>query len=262
MKRNLICIALLTIATAASAAESITFGSAAPVAGVTQWDDRGSYAMSITTSAGGRSVPTAHNVTRDKSCRVEALDNAGRIDAVSVRYNAASAPGVAGKSYRVTPQSVTYAGGGNAPQNEAAFVRADNATFSQFRAYDRIFGGRTFTVGQSFSPNKNDAEELLNVAEGTRLRSIALTLRSASDGVATFDLSMTVESNPKHKKTGSAAGGEMTLRFDGTLKMTIATARPLLLDVHGTLSGETKKPTGAHAGEANGTASIHVDCAF
>lgn len=261
MNRILVSLALFAIATMASA-DSVTFGNAAPVAGVTTWGDNASYATSIVTSAGESTATTSRSVMRDKTCRVDQLDNAGRIDAVRVTYASASIGNVAGKTYSVTPRSVTYANGSAPPASEAAFVRADNANFSQFRAYDRIFGGRTFTVGQSFSPNRNDAEELVNVAAGSRLRSIALTLRSASDGIATFDLSMTVESNPKDKKKASAAGGEMTLRFDGTLKMTVATARPVLLDVHGTLSGETKKPNGSHAGEARGTASIRVDYTF
>lgn len=265
MNRKIILFALVLLFTAtstAASAQTVTFGSSAPVANVTQWDDDATYGTSITTTAGGKSATAARNVTRDKTCRVLELDNAGRMDAVQVTYGSASLAGVAGRSYRVTPQGVTYLGGAAPPAAEAAFVRADNASFSQFRAFDRIFGGKTFTVGQSFTPNKNDAEELLNVAAGTRLRSIALTLRSVSGGVATFDISMTLASNPKEKKSSSANGGEMAMTLDGTLKMTVATAWPLQLDVDGTLQGGTKKPNGSRAGDASGTASIRIDYAF
>jgi hypothetical protein len=261
MKRNLIFAALLSIATAASA-ESVTFGNATPQPGITQWDDDATYAMSVTTNAGGKSASASRNVTRSKTCRLLQLDPAGRMDAVEVAYDGASNASVAGKRYRVTPQSVTYADGSAAPAAEATFVRSDNASFSQFRALKRIFGGGTFAVGDSFTPNRNDAEELLNVAAGTRLRSIALTLRSVSDGIATFDISMTLESNPKQKKSSKAAGGEMTMTLDGTLKMTVATAWPLQLDVDGPLHGNTKKANGSHAGDASGTASIRIDYGF
>ena len=258
---RMIFFALLFTATLASA-QTATFGNATPLAGTTEWDDSASYDTTITTSAGTKSATMARNVSRDKTCRVLAVDNTGRIDEVQVTYNSSSQAGVAGKSYRVTPHGVSYLGGAAPPADETAFVRADNSSFSQFRAFDRIFGGKTFDVGESFSPNKHDAEELFNVAAGTRLRSIALTLRSVADGVATFDISMTLESNPKEKKSSRAAGGEVTMSLDGTLKMTVATAWPLQLDVDGTLRGGTKKANGSHAGDANGTASIRIDYSF
>lgn len=261
MNRKAILFALLFTATLASA-QTATFGNAVPLPGVTDWDDHASYDTTITTSAGTKSATSTRNVTRDKTCRVLAIDNAGRIDEVQVTYNASSHAGIAGKTYRVTPSGVSYLGGGTPSADEAAFVRADNASFSQFRAFDRIFGGKTFTAGESFSPNKHDAEELLNVAAGTRLRNMALTLRSVANGVATFDISMTLESNPKEKKSSSAAGGEVSMSLDGTLKMTVATAWPLQLDVDGTLRGGTKKANGSHAGDANGTASIRIDYSF
>jgi hypothetical protein len=189
MNRKIILIALVLLFTAtAASAQTVSFGSSTPLPGVTDRNDDASYDTAITTAAGGKSATTTRSVTRSKTCRVLEIDNAGRMDAVQVTYGSASHAGVAGKSYRVTPNGVTYLGGAAPPAAEAAFVRADNASFSQFRAFDRIFGGKTFTVGQSFTPNKHDAEELLNVAAGTRLRSIALTLRSVSDGVATFDI--------------------------------------------------------------------------
>jgi hypothetical protein len=44
------------------------------------------------------------------------------------------------------------------------------------------------------------------VGDGMRLRNLALTLRSVANGVARFDLSMTLEGDVKEKKSKNAAG--------------------------------------------------------
>jgi len=190
------------------------------------------------------------------------IGNDGRIDSVEVTYNAASKPSVAHHSYVVTPSGVTYSGGGTPSAEEVAYVRADNAQFGQFRALERIFDGETIAIGSSFSPKKKDAEELLNVGESLRLRSMALTLRSVSDGVARFDVSIGIDADPKEKKSKKSATGAMSMTLDGTLLVTVATARPVLLDVSGPLQMNVKKPDGGHAADGSGNAAMRIDYTF
>lgn len=253
-------IALLLIAGTASA--QVTF-QAAGIAAQTSWSETASYASNINTRAGeSAAAGVTSSVSHDKSCTVLEIDHAGRIATMRVTYGSASNAAVAGRSYIVTPQEVRYAAGGTPSDAERRFVRGDNSGFSQFRALERIFGGRTVAIGQSFQPNKNDAEELVNVAAGTRLRSMALTLRSVANGVATFDLSMTMESDPKEKKSGKAANGQMTLTLDGELAVTVATSRPVRLEASGALQARTKKADGSRIGDATGEVTMRRAYAF
>jgi hypothetical protein len=251
---NITLIALLLTTGVASA--QVTFHSS-EIAPQTSWSENASYETSINARAGeSTSSQVSNDVSNEKMCKVLEVDGAGRIDAVQVTYGSASNGDVSGRSYIVTPQGVSYAAGGAPSGDELRFVRGDNASFSQFRALDRIFGGKTFNVGQSFEPNRNDAEELVNVAEGTRLRSMALTLRSVANGVAKFDVSMTMESDPKEKKSGNAANGDMTLTLDGELDVTVATSRPVRLEASGPLTARTKKSDGSRIGDATGNVTI------
>lgn len=268
MKRtiNITFLALLFTAlpfTASAASGQVTFSSLEPVAGQTSWTETSSYETSIIAKAGESTTSTINSsVTHEKTCRVLELDGAGRMDAVQVTYSSASHGEVSGRSYVVTPHGVGLATGGTASEEELRFVRSDNAGFGQFRALDRIFGGKTFTIGESFEPNNNDAEELINVAAGTRLRSMALTLRSVANGVATFDLSMAMESDPKEKKSGKAAGGKMMLTFDGELDVTVATSRPVRLEAGGSVKARTNKEDGSRIGDAAGNVSMRRTYAF
>lgn len=267
MKRtiNITLIALLLTALpfTAGAATQVTFGSLEPVAGQTTWTETAAYETRIVANAGESTSSAVNNkVMHEKTCKVLELDGAGRIDVVLVTYSAASNGAVSGRSYVVTPDGVDYAAGGTPSDEELRFVRGDNASFGQFRALDRIFGGQTFTIGESFEPKKNDAEELINVAAGTQLRSMALTLRSVANGVATFDVSMTMDSNPKEKKSGKAANGGMTLKMDGTLDVTVATSRPVRLEAGGPLKASTKKSDGTRIGDASGDVSMRRTYAF
>lgn len=258
---TLTLIALLLTAGVASA--QVTFHSS-ELTPQTSWSENASYETSISAQAGQSTTSEVRNdVTREKTCKVLEVDGAGRIDAVLITYGSASNGDVSGRSYIVTPKDVSYASGGGAPSGEELrFVRSDNASFGQFRALDRIFGGKTFNVGQSFEPNKNDAEELVNAAGGTRLRSMALTLRSVANGVATFDVSMTMESDPKEKKNGKAANGGMTLTLDGELEITVATSRPVRLEASGPLNARTSKADGSRIGDARGGVTILRSYAF
>jgi hypothetical protein len=264
MNRKVILTALaLLLAATTVSAQNVSFTSLPPVAGQTEWTESASYETSIQSVADTKTANTSRTVDRAKTCRVLAIDGAGRIDSVAVTYSASSNPAVNGRSYVVTPNNVSYATGGTPPPQEAQFVRADNAGFGQFRAIDKIFGGQTFTINRSFSPNRNFAEELLNVANGMQLSAISLTLRSVTDGVARFDLSMTVESSPKVKKNAEAAPGGMNMVLNGTLDVTTATSRPVLLDVAGNINAVTKnKKNGATAGSATGSTAIRIEYAF
>lgn len=251
---NIILIAMLL--TTGTASAQVTF-QASELTPQTAWSENASYETSISAQAGQSTTSAVHNnVMREKTCKVLEVDGAGRIDAVQVTYGSSSNGDVSGRSYIVTPHDVSYAAGGAPSGEELRFVRSDNASFGQFRALGRIFGGRTFNVGQSFEPNKNDAEELVNVAAGTRLRSMALTLRSVANGVAKFDVSMTMESDPKEKKSGKAANGGMTLTLDGELEVTVATSRPLRLEARGLLSARTNKSDGSRIGDAKGDVTM------
>lgn len=102
----------------------------------------------------------------------------------------------------------------------------------------------------------------MNVAAGTRLRSMALTLRSVANGIATFDLSMTMDSDPKEKKSGKAANGQMTLTLDGEIAITVATSRPVRLEASGPLEARTKKADGSRIGDATGEVTMRRTYAF
>ena len=260
MKHTLI-IALLLTATVASA-ESVTFNAAAAAVGMT-WNESTSYAANVTVTVDTSTpVQTGQNVSSRKSNRVLEVGGDGRIDSVEVTYAAASHASVAGRSYVVTKHGVTYAGGGAVPADEAAFVQSDNAQFGQFRALERIFAGTTIDIGSSFEPKKKDAEEMLNIDDGIRLRSMALTLRSVHDDVALFDISMSVESDAKEKKADKTAAGGMSMTLDGTLSLSITTARPIVLDVTGPVHVDVRTPQGGRAADGNGTASMRIDYAF
>lgn len=247
--KTMTLIALFFAASIASA--QVTFHSS-EIAVQMSWSEIATYETSIHAQSGQSTTSDVnHSVTREKTCKVLDVDNAGRIDAVHVTYDSASNGDVSGRSYVVTPRDVSYAAGGAPSGDELRFVRSDNASFGQFRALDRIFGGKTFTIGQSFEPNKNDAEELVNIAAGTQLKAMALTLRSVANGVATFDLSMTIESDPKEKKSG-----KMTLVLDGQLDVTIATSRPVRLEASGPIQARTNKSDGSRAGTATGDVTI------
>ena len=245
MNRNSIVFALVFLFAAAGASAQVTFGTPVTEPGVTQWTTAGSNRIAIA------SAPV-REMSRRKSCRIVALDGAGRIDAMDVTYSSASQAAVDGKSYRVTPHGVSYTTGGTPPAGEASFVRADNAAFGHFRALERIFAEKTFALNDSFTLNKNDAEELLNVGTATRVRNMTMTLRSVAGDVATYDVHVVLASNAKPKKNGDGFGGEMSMSLDGTLRMNAATVRPLRLDLDGAVD----------AGGASGTASLHFDYTF
>lgn len=261
MKRTMIIITLLLTASIASA-DSITFHAAGAATGMT-WNQSTSYAANVTvTVSDAAPVTTQQNVSTQKSNRVLEVGGDGRIDSVEVTYSASSNASVAGHSYVVTPHGVTYAGGGAVPDDEAAFVNSDNTQFGQFRALERIFDGTTIAIGSSFEPKKQDAEELLNIAEDVRLRSMALTLRSVSNGVAQFDISMTIDSDAKEKNNNKAASGGMSMTLDGTLSVSVSTSRPIVLDIAGPVHVDVRKPQGDRAVDGNGTASMRVDYTF
>jgi hypothetical protein len=253
-------IVLLFAATFASAAE-VTFTATPAVSGLT-WEDSSSYATSATLSAGSAApVTREYSVTRSKTCRALEVGGDGRIDSVEVSYSASSNAAVAGRSYIVTPQLVTYSGGGAPSAAESEFVRGDNAQFGRFRALERIFDGKTVAIGASFQPKKQDADELFEFPGG-RVNSVALTLRSVASGVATFDISMSVSSDAKEKKSKKSAAGGMSMTLDGTLMLSVATSRPVSFDVSGPISVNVKKPNGARAADGSGTLSIHTEYEF
>ena len=252
--------AFLFAATIASA-EEVTFHAVPATSGLS-WTDSSSYSTSTTVSAGvGAPVTNHYSVTRSKTCRALEVGADGRIDSVEVSYGASSNGTVAGKRYVVSGADVTYAAGGAPSDEEVAFVRGDNAQLGQFRALERIFDGATIAIGASFHPKKQDADDMLSFPAG-RIRNVALTLRSVTNGVAAFDVSMSVESDAKEKKSKKAAAGGMTMTLDGTLEMSVATSRPVSFDVSGPITVSVKKANGARAADGSGTLSIQSEYGF
>lgn len=261
-KNLIITLIALTLAAFAASAENVTFSAAGAHNGMT-WSESAEYASSMTvTQSGGAPVVSSSNASRAKSNRVLAIGGDGRIDSVEVTYGMASNANVAGHTYVVTPSGVTYSGGGAPSAEEVAYVRDDNTQFGQFRALERIFDGTTIAIGSSFSPKKQDAEELLNVGDDLRLRSMALTLISVANGVAHFDISLSVDSDPKEKKSNKSATGAMSMSLDGTLAISVSTARPVALDVSGPMQMNVKNAKGDSASDGSGNASMHVDYSF
>jgi hypothetical protein len=261
-RKAIITLIAMTFAAVAASADSVTFHASEARNGMT-WNESAEHSASVTlTTSSAAPVTTNNSSSSTKTNVVLAIGNDGRIDSVEVTYGAASNASVAHHSYVVTPSGVTYSGGGAPSAEEVAYVRADNAQFGQFRALERIFDGETIAIGSSFSPKRQDAEELLNVGESLRLRSMALTLRSVSDGVARFDVSIGIDADPKEKKSKKSATGAMWMTLDGTLLVTVSTARPVSLDVSGPLQMNVKKPNGGHAADGSGNAAMRIDYTF
>ncbi|HEX8172179.1 MAG TPA: hypothetical protein VF824_16715 [Thermoanaerobaculia bacterium] len=268
MKRTLIFTALFFAAAAAHAADSVTFGSTSAAAGMT-WSESSTFTNDVTIGGvgGGAPLQVAQTSARSKQLTVREVGADGRIRSADVTYTAATDnDAVTGKTYRVTRSGntaeVTYANGGTPPAPELAFVAADNPHFAQFRAYERIFGGKTFTIGSSTEPNRNDAQDLVNASGEVTVTAISLTLRSVTSGVATFDISMTLRSDVKKGRGHNAqepASGAMTLTLDGTMTVAVATARVTSLDVTGPMHVTRTKPTGAVASDGSGNVSLHVE---
>lgn len=267
MKRTAITILTLALfCTAATAsAETVTFGVPAPVGSGTTWSDSASLATSAAPSV--TQTPPQPEVTRtaqrNRTSVVHAVDGAGRIDSMTVTYGASSNDVVAGRSYLVTRHGVSSPTGGEVSEAEAGFVSVDNSNLGLFRAIERIFGNDTFEINKSYEArNRVDAEELLNVPDRTRLQSFVFTPRSVSNGVADFDVAITMESTPGKKKDGTTPEGRTTVTFAGTLKMTVATVRPLRLSLNGTISESSVRLSGTQAGNVAGTTSMTVDYSF
>ncbi len=269
MKTTTLFAALVLLSATLAFGDDVTFGSAAVSTGES-WTDISTYASHVTFGGNVRE----QTVTRTKETTVNAVGGNGAIDAAEVAYSAATRNDVplpvVGRRYAVSSHGnsvdVAYADGGTPSAEEIAFVRSDNAHFRQLRAYDRIFGGKTFSIGSSVQPNKNDSAELVNASDGVSVNALALTLRSVrtEDGVqiATFDVSMTVGSNVKHGRGKSAApapAGGMTLSLDGTLDVYVSNARPALLDVRGPVSLSMRKPNNAVIADGTGSASLRIE---
>ena len=260
---------LLLTASVSFAADEVTFGSAALQPG-DSWSDTATYSSNVTLNGSAQE----QNTSRTKETSVSDVGGDGSIDAAVVTYSAASRNGaplpVTGHSYAIAASGnsvdVSYAGGGTPSEGEIAFVRSDNAHFRQMRAYDRIFGGKKFTVGSTAQVNRNDAAELVNAGDGVNVSAFALTLRSVrtENGVeiATFDVSMTLNTGIKHghgKGAAAAPAGGMVITLDGTLDVQVSNARPALLDVTGPVGVQLRKPSNALFAEGNGGASLRIE---
>ncbi len=268
MNRKLILTAT-TVLLAATAAfgESISFGSS-PVTAGESWNDTAAFESKVTLG----SIEKETRVARTKETIVRNVSGNGSIDEAEVAYSSATRNGapmpVEGKRYAVSASGnsieVSYAAGGAPPEDEAAFVRSDNAHFRQFRAYEKIFGGQTFAIGESVPVHGNNAQDLVNASGEVEVRALALTLRSVSGSgdarTATFDVSMTLDSRAKQGKGKKvdAPGGGMTLTLNGTLEVRVHDGRPMLLDVGGPLSVSVKKPSNAVIASGNGSASFRI----
>ena len=246
MKRTMIFTAIVLFSAAISA-QPVSFGSAPQV---TSWTDTASADSSLTVN-GAKSANAAATrmVNRSKTTCVVAADAKGHIEFVEVTYAAATRNGVglsvAGRQYLVLRSAkgilVTYADGTTPDAEETAFVAGDNAYFARFGAMQRIFAGKTFTVGTSFQPSAADAAELANLANGSHVRNLALTLRSVDDGVATFDVSTSID-----------AERGMKVVWNGTLEVSVATSLPKRFQVAGAIRSE----------QVAGSSSMEIEYAF
>ena len=262
MNRTPICFTLILFFAVTAFAQTATFPAGSDV---TAWSEDATSTIALQasalTDARTHSTPSSlsRSVQRSKSCSAT-LGSNGSIDALTVTYT--NSP-VGASSYVVTPHDVTYASGGAPSAEEVEFVRSDNASFGRFRALNKVFGGKTFAAGAVVKVNHKDAEALFNIEEGTRVADIDVTLRSVEDGVATFDVTMTLESNAREKKTGEAGAGKLTTALGGTLSMDLATTHPVRLELTGSISGDTRKKNGAPgAGSASGTTTLTVDYSY
>ena len=246
MKRTMIFTAIVFVSTVLSA-QTVTFGA---MPEVRSWTDTASSDSSI--SVNGSKSPNAtatRTVNRSKASCVVAADTKGQIESVQVTYDAATRDGVglsvAGRQYLVRRSAknvaVTYADGSVPDAEELAFVKSDNAYLARFAAMQRIFSGKSFAVGASFQVNPADAADLANLAEGSHMRNLALTLRSVADGIATFDVSTTIDAERRTKVV-----------LNGTLEVSVATSLPRRYDVSGSIANE----------QVAGSAAMQIDYIF
>lgn len=283
--KNKMTLAIAFVAAAAFStalqAQSVTFGSA-PIGAGDQWSESASYTATITTTVHDsvrevNSTTTAQSVTRSKTSKATAVGGDGRLNGVDVTYSAVSVNGtslsnVVGKTYRLTVAgsnvTVAYADGNGVPTaDEIAFVSTDNAHFGQFRAIDKIVGGKTLAPGAVVTPNKVDAEELVNATEGIAVDSMTMTLSGVSGSgaaqVATFNVSIVlrggVTKGASHKTTEEFAGA-VTMTLSGTMDIKVQNSRPAGLNVAGPTSlaarknakaGTTKQMTLSGAGNSS-----------
>lgn len=246
MNRSMMFTAIVLISTAMSA-QTVSFGLAPQM---TSWSDTASSDSQLIVNGSKSANATAtRTVNRSKTTCVVAADAKGRAESVLVTYAAATRDGVglsvAGREYLVRRTAknivVTYADGTAPDAEEAAFVASDNTHFARFAAMQRIFAGKTFTVGTSFQPSAIDATELANLSDGSRVRNLALTLRSVTDGVATFDVSATIDAERR-----------MSVVLNGTLEVMVATSLPRRYQVAGAI----------RSAQVAGSAAMQIDYAF
>ena len=246
MKRTMIFTAIVLLSTAISA-QTVSFG---PAPQVTSWADTASSDSSLSVNGSKSANATAsRTVSRSKTTCVVAADARGSIESVEVTYAAATRDGVglpvAGRQYLVRRAVngivVTHADGTAPDAEETSFVAGDNTHFARFAAMQRIFAGKTFAVGTSFQLSPVDATELANLSDGSRVRNLALTLRSVVDGVATFDVSTTIDAERR-----------MSVVLNGTLEVMVATSLPRRYQVAGAI----------RSAQVAGTAAMQIEYAF
>ena len=287
MKPTLIAASLLSLALSPLMADSTSFTAADVVNGET-WTEAGSYAssMTITVFDSARALPpttTSLTVNRSKTDKILDVGGGSRINSLQVTYSAASLAAVVGKSYKLTVHGnhadVEYfdPADGTPSDAEIAFVQGDNSHFGQFRAMNKIFGGKTFTVGEGVNHiNKNDAADLICATDDVSVEDLALTFTGVDgNGFGIFNATLTLNakmrgnSKPSDEDPGAEKfTGSTVTELSGTIKVNPATCRPGGLDLTGpnTLTGNrSAKGKGSHATmtvNGDGTSTFTFTYAF
>jgi hypothetical protein len=289
MKKLSIASILLTLAVPL-AAQSVSFNSSDVAAGQS-WTEDGNYSSTMTTTVfdSTRTLPAAtqsHATTRSKNVKLTDVGGDDRINALEVTYTSASEPSVAGHTYAVSVSGngvdVGYSSGGGSPSAaEVAFVKADNAHFGQFRSLNRLFGGKTITIGSAVSPiNKTDASELIDATDMS-LDSIDLALQGVSgagaDRIAVFTGTLTLRGSMKSNAKSSDKtaddekfSGDLRTTMNVTLKVRAATCRPVELQLDGSTTinaTRSAKGSASHGRDkmtvsGDGSSSLRLNYSF
>jgi hypothetical protein len=271
MKRVLICASLLALSMTPLLAADFSFTPADVVGGVS-WTETGTYHsdLNIVLNDSARELPPVTrtlDVTRSKSVTVVQAGGNDVINVLDVSYTAAPVATVVNNTYRLTVKGnhadIAYADPtkGTPTDAEIAFVDGDNTQFGQLRALNRIFGKKSFTTDQAAKVNKNDAEELINVGPDLDVSDLTLTLRSVNGDVASFDISLTLQSNikkgsPDQVDSPFSTGG-MTIALAGTLQLKTTTCRPTSIVLNGTTTLTGSKPTPGHSKNHDATLTVN-----
>lgn len=283
MNRILFTALLFVVTLTPAFATDFSFTPADVVDG-TSWTETGAYHTHLTitlhdsarqitaippATPGGAPTPITRDVdvTRSKTVTIVTAAANDRISVMDVTYTDGPAF-VLNKTYRLTVQGnhagIAYGGTttGTPSVEEVAFVDGDNAHFGQLRALNRIFGKKSFSVGDNVRVNKNDAEELINVSDDLDVSDLTVTLTDVTNNVATFSMSLTLQSTIKKgspDQTDGFSTGGMTIVLTGQLQLNTTNCRPTTMALAGTATLNGSKPAAGHSQGHDATMTVSGD---